>query len=287
MVLYINDEKIDFTLEGGEKAGDIYDSVRTFLSGSERLVYSFMIDNLETDPQDSSWRQRDVSEIEKIDVTALTETEYRLTGILTVAEFINFLIHSISENKIEGLRELVKEYPSISRNIPVFVQGEKGELIKEHLDMLMEKSGLTKSELDNEYRKEFLSEIEKVSELIKSAAREIEDPMKELENSIKAVNLLNPKLSDVSLLLQTGKDKDAMDIVISLTEILQKIIGLLTLFNSDNIDIDKLNNILNELVEAFDAGDSILIGDLLEYEISPILSDLTEQFERLKEREDD
>ncbi|RQV98503.1 MAG: hypothetical protein EH225_13140 [Calditrichaeota bacterium] len=287
MILYINEEAIEFTLEGGEKAGDIFESVRAFLSESDRLIYSFLIDNEETDPEDISWKNRDIDRIEKIEVAALTEMEYRLTGILTVAEFINFLIHSISENKISGLKDLVDDYPSISDNIPVFVRGEKGVLIKEYLDNLMQRSGLLKSELDNSYRQEFLSEIEKISELVKSAAREIENPLHELENSIKAANLLIPKLADVSLFLQTGKDKEAMDIVISLTEILQKIVGLLSLYNTDNIDIDKLNSILSELVEAFDAGDFILIGDLLEYEITPILSEMADRFEEITKREDE
>jgi len=284
--LFINDEKIDFTLEGGEKAGDIYDSVRSFLTDSERHIYSFLINDIETDPEETIWRDLNVQQIDKIQVTALTETEYRLTGILTVAEFLNFLIQSVSENTLGGLKDLLGDYSSISRNIPVFIKGEKGLLIKEHLDSLMNKSGLINLEIKDSYRKEFLLEINKILELVKSAAREIEDPLKELENSIKAVNLINPKLADVSLLLQTGKDKEAMDIVIGLTEILHKIMGLLSLFNSDNIDIDKLNSILNELVEAFNAGDSVLIGDLLEYEISPILSDLMEQFEEIRKREE-
>lgn len=285
MTLFINEELVDFTLEGKEKAGDVYDSIKEFLSVSNRMIYSFLVDGKETDPEEVHWRDKTLIQIDKIEVIALTESEYRLTGLLTIAEYINFFIRSVSENRLNDLTELLKDYDSISLNITLFVPGEQGLVLKSHFDTVMEKSGLLSGTFNENYKKDFLLEIDKVSELIQSAAREIEDPINELGHAIKAAETLNPDLSEVSLLLQTGKDNEAMKIVVKLTEVLQKIIRLFTIYNTDNIDIEKLNTVLKEMVEAFNAGDSILIGDLLEYEVSPFLEKLSEYFDNLKQKE--
>ena len=44
MTIFINDQEIDFTLEGGEKALEIYESLRTFLQDSGYYIYAFSID---------------------------------------------------------------------------------------------------------------------------------------------------------------------------------------------------------------------------------------------------
>lgn len=286
MTIYINDEQIDFTLEGGEKAWDIYESIRGFLSQSQMLVYSFLIDGKETDPEDKSWAGLDTEKIKKIEVTALTEDEFRLTGLLTVAEYINFLTRSVAEGKLDEIGSVIDDYPSIIRNISILVKGEQGQLLSDHLEAVMKRSGLLDGQFNESYKSDFLKEVEGISEIINSASREISDPLSELDKSIKALDLLKPKLADVSLLLQTGKDREAMNIIISLTEFLQKIIRLLSLFDTDNIDMERFNSVLSELVEAFDAGDSVLIGDLLEYEISPLLEQMADAYAEIRKREE-
>ena len=45
---------------------------------------------------------------------------------------------------------------------------------------------------------------------------------------------------------------------------------------------NELNGFLKELIDAFQINDSVLIGDLLEYEIAPRLEGLIQFIERLK-----
>lgn len=281
MTLLINDQDVNFTLEGGECASDIYKSVNSFLKESGHLIYSFCIDGIETDPENQSiWQNKKTSEIEKIEITALTEKEFLLTGLLTVAEYINLLTRAITEESLGTIDDLMTEYPSIAKNIPVLIKGTRGLLIADHLTKILKNSGLLNEGLKIEYRDTILTEIAQITELINSEAREIENPQTELISSISVLENLIPQLNDVSILLQTGKDQQAMTLIIALTELLQKILRLISIFNTDNLIIDnkkydpfsaELNSTLNELAEAFDAKDSVLIGDLLEYEITPKL----------------
>lgn len=287
MTILINDQEIEFTLEGGEKASEIYDSLKNFLRESGYLVYSFVLDGIPTDPEEMDiWGDKKKTEINRIEVTALTDTEYRLTGLLTIAEYINFLAKSVSDGDFSFLNGFDEDYPSILKNINLFLPGELGMLVGEQLEKTIKKSGLLIKNFDGAFRNEFLKEIGGIAELIDMTAREIEDPKRELEASFKALQIIKPRLSDVSLLLQTGKDRGAMEIIINLTEILNKIFRLLNIFNTDNINTEKLNSVLGELADAFSSGDSVLIGDLLEYEISPLLGDLEEVVEEIRKTEE-
>lgn len=297
MVILINEQEVDFTLEGGEKISDIYNSINTFLNESDHLIYAFTIDGRETDPLNRElWDNLKVKDIKKIEVTALTRKEYLLTGLLTVAEYINLLLRSVTENSEETLNDLIPEYSSIINNIPLLIKGTHGVQIREHMNRIMNNSGLLQGSLIPEYREEFLKEISGIAELIHSASREIEDPRTELSSSIEILKAIIPELNEVSILLQTGKDNQAMGIIIKFTELLQKILRIISFFNTDNININgvnyeyfsiQLNSILNELAEAFDAKDSVLIGDLLEYEISPKLESLSDIVNFIGNREDE
>ncbi|HUI69350.1 MAG TPA: hypothetical protein VL354_02445, partial [Spirochaetia bacterium] len=80
------------------------------------------------------------------------------------------------------------------------------------------------------------------------------------------------KLPEVSVLLQTGKDKQAMDTIIGFTDSVQAVLALVPFLAPDperGRMIAELTPILRDLVAAFDAKDSVLIGDLLEYEVAP------------------
>ena len=297
MNILINEQEVDFTLEGDETAIEIYQSVNSFLQESKHLIYSFVIDGNETDPESKTdWMNLKSSDIEKIEITALTEKEYLLTGLLTVAEYINLLLRAVSEDSDVLLKDLMSEYPSIIKNIPTLVKGNQGQLISQHMNTIMSNSGLLTGNFISEYKDNFLKEIMKIAELINAAAREIEDPKSELESTLDVVQKLIPQINEVSILLQTGKDKQAMGLIIQLTELLQKILRIITLFNTDNINIDgdsldnfsiELNSVLNELAEAFYAKDSVLIGDLLEYEITPKLELLPEMAKSIKLMEDE
>lgn len=286
MTILINEQEVNFTLEGEEKALEIYKAINQWLKESKHLIYSFQIDGIETDPEEQSlWKNKKSSDIEKIEVTALSEKEYLLTGLLTVAEYINLLLRAVSQNSVEVISDLMIEYPSIIKNIPLLIKGNQGLLISEHMNKIINKSGIKDGKFEEDFKESFIGEISTISELINNAAKEIEDPKTELTATLKVVLKLIPEINEISVLLQTGKDKKAMGLIITLTELLQKILRIISLFNTDNIIINgtsldifssELNSILNELAEAFDANDSVLIGDLLEYEISPKLEMLPE-----------
>jgi len=91
------------------------------------------------------------------------------------------------------------------------------------------------------------------------------------------------ELREVSLLLQTGRDKPAMDIVIRFADTVQSLMDVLPFLASDPERarlLTELTPVLRELVAAFGSRDSVLIGDLLEYEVAPRLEKIAPLLEK-------
>ena len=98
------------------------------------------------------------------------------------------------------------------------------------------------------------------------------DPEDEARAVILRLKGTKAEMEQVALLLQTGKDAEAMQYIITCTEYILKALRLLVLApKSEDIKSfrDELNSVLLELKEAFTVKDSVLIGDLMEYEIRP------------------
>ncbi len=104
--------------------------------------------------------------------------------------------------------------------------------------------------------------------------------------TIDVTNRSIEEIGEVAVLLQTGKDRQAMETIIRFSELFQCLVRIfsslkLTAKNHSRIGgksfdtfFTELNLMLEELLEAFNHQDSVLIGDLLEYEIAPRLEEL-------------
>ncbi len=95
-----------------------------------------------------------------------------------------------------------------------------------------------------------------------------------IETAITAISELLPSLTQHSILLQTGKHSEAMKILeLFCDQFSLALRALPNLTRGDStairLAIEEMTPFLHELAGAFETGDSVLIGDLLEYEICP------------------
>ena len=101
---------------------------------------------------------------------------------------------------------------------------------------------------------------------------------------------LSEQLSDLSVKLQSGKDKEASDLISNLAAFLDKFCHTVTLsslfpekFGSMKINGNSIkeffsdfSQILNDFKQSIEEKDSVTMGDLAAYEISPRLSSISE-----------
>ena len=77
--------------------------------------------------------------------------------------------------------------------------------------------------------------------------------------------------------LQTGRDREAMAVVTDLCDAVQRLLPLVPFLPRDpgrERLVTELNATLRDLLAAFEAKDTVLIGDLAEYEVAPRLAGL-------------
>jgi hypothetical protein len=86
-----------------------------------------------------------------------------------------------------------------------------------------------------------------------------------------------PLLSEVPVQLATGRDRQAMQTIATAAELLQTLLALVPrlppLADRQKL-FTELNGVFRDVIAAFDARDTVLIGDLLEYEAAPRLGEL-------------
>ncbi|MBU0936403.1 MAG: hypothetical protein KKI09_09315 [Spirochaetes bacterium] len=128
---------------------------------------------------------------------------------------------------------------------------------------------------------DFLLNMERTCSFFKERRQEAEDPELAMHNAAKLFMALRDDLSKVAVRLQTGKDAEAMHTMVLIVELINKTVRILPDFisvsdqelNIDGLNVqdfyESFNTVLRELMEAFEHKDSVLIGDLAEYEILP------------------
>ncbi len=90
------------------------------------------------------------------------------------------------------------------------------------------------------------------------------------------VNLINGIEKAVEY-FQEGEERKGCDLIFPITEGIQWMSDALVVtkdIHKQDIDLKNINEKLNEIVEALENRDFILIGDLFQYELTPILKDI-------------
>lgn len=90
------------------------------------------------------------------------------------------------------------------------------------------------------------------------------------------VNLLNG-INKAIEYFQAGEDRKGYDLIPSIADGIQWVSEALTVtkeIHKQDLNLQNINEKLIEIVDAMENGDYILIGDLFQYELTPILEDI-------------
>ena len=293
----INDQPIEFTLENEKNLGDIIEGVKTWLGETGFQITSIEHDGNVINPdivQKETWEQEPISNITSINVTVLSPVEQYGQNLHTIYQFITLLSRGLAAGNMALINQLKEELPQIIEHLDEYI-GPGGNYGKA-LEQLVKSSGVLDGELKPQVQKlkEFCGSL---MIILGSRMNELTNPFEELKLTARALKEVVPKLPDVSVLLQTGRDREAMGSIIEFAEISEKLIRLYrvlkdqgyTQFEDTTIDnqgfsdfYSDLNGIFLELEEAFNSRDSVLIGDLLEYEVAPRTEKLIEYIDAIE-----
>ncbi len=299
--ILVNSVPFDVTIEDEQTIGEVVAGISGWLKNNEYSITGIEIDGKRADLLDKeSWKDISIHSSKTINLVASSFLEQRNEHLTILLDYIIMFKQALASANLEVVRQLLAEYGPVRGSVdPLINPGESGEPLAARFDQLLAASGLALGK-PGPQALALIDFFRNLEILIRDRLDEVQNPRKELDNAVAALREIVPVLEDLPILLQTGKDSEAMQQIVTFTELYGKLTRLFPYLKAC-CDIDllgegdspqigtlyqELNPILAELTDAFDSSDAVLIGDLVEYEIAPRISTLCTEIESaLKESE--
>ncbi len=318
MDIIINDEKIDYKIENERNLGDILTGLEIWITKNGGIINCISVD--ETDiPLECplEYKVKSISSVNRLKIKTSPKFEYAVDTIKMTGEYISKIIGEYIdsrdveqyENTLDGI-QLVCE--GVNRSLQALylrdlvIVNENGRTLRDILsdlrtvtatyeDKYIDYDGAAKLK---DLLQELLRILPKVVgwAIMKSSLRDNERNsvegsflrtiFKDLENiSKKAMN----RFESIAENLQIGKDREALEDLCFVAELLDEIIYVLQFFISaydmdgdllskSGIGIEplfnKISHWLKEVEKSFKNGDLVSVGDMLEYELKPLFQEI-------------
>jgi hypothetical protein len=264
MDIRINGKQADITLEGEKTLGELLSALESWLRGSGHRISGLKL-NGERVGEDSLDRafNRDLGTVESLDLETSSWAEHAAQSIASLYGLLAELENAAYQER-ESLREKWAALPGAR-----FLHSEIPELWA-----MADRSFAGEGAAPGELRA-----------LLEERLRELENPRRELAAAAPLVESLAGRLKDLPLELQTGKDRRASETMGIFSTLAEKLVRLFNLLKieglfPENITVEgtpvldyigEFDSTLKELIRAYEEGDTVLVGDLAEYELAPRL----------------
>ena len=286
MVITLNSEPFDVTIENEKTLDELISGLSDWLGKSGYVITDVVRNDTELTLYEGKWGNTPLDTIEKLDIKAISESDKYISDLQTLYQYITMLHNSITTGNKTLTEDLLLELPFIESSMDFFF-GKNNKTAYE-TGQLKKLISNFHGENDNQ---PLILLLQNITLILKNRIKELTSPFTALLETAEKLQQLIPEISDVSVMLQTGDDKKAIDSVLKFIELSENLIMIFPFLRdfgytditkesinkeSFNDFFKEFNGILKELVTAFDINDSILIGDLMEYEIVPKVTRLME-----------
>jgi len=265
MIIRINGQTLDYTLTNEKTLLEIVAGIEQWLSNSGHRLSELQIDGqvISVSMMEETLK-REISTVKSIDIRTNAIAELTAACLMSIQQDINTYENLNFDEKAKFL-ETWKTSPQA-----VFISGEMPDFYS-NLEITFSNNGIT---------------VEAMRMITEEVQREVTDPVKELENIEPILTEICNKLVELPLNIQTGKDLLAAKTIELFSSITEKIIRIFYQLNIQGylqqvekakktaVEFNDFKNVLTELLEAFEKHDTIIIGDIAEYEASPKLKEL-------------
>jgi hypothetical protein len=286
----IDDQPLDVTLETEETLSQVIMGVSSYLMGHGLIITGLDVDDnaLELD-QLAVWGDREIEGIREIHLRTQAHWELSLNHLHLVHQFLEDWHSALSAKDDDRVRALATNQSDLAGHLEEHIALIFNDLPSSAFESLFSVAGNPELMARPEGGPDALmKELDILIPLIEQRLAEMNQPARVAAATATLVTGMLPGLQEISVMLQTGRDQEAMAILFRFTESLEKLLRTLphlarvdqsfnSVYHRDSTLVAAgadLNERLHELVEAFDSEDTVLIGDLLEYEIVPRIEQL-------------
>ena len=264
MEILINGKPADIKLDTEKNLGDVLQGIELWISPGGNRINGIKLDglNLENDSLEEAF-PKNINNIGKLEINVSSWRQlaqealsvlYNTILLYMKAEFNERSIIAENWHNSASARFMADDISDIFQMASLTLKGE----------------GITPSEL---------------TILIDSRLREITFPQHEVHALLDPVKSTATRMEELPLDMQTGKDKRAAETMQIFAGIGEKLFRILSYYKLEGLSLDTLmidtlpaqtfinefNSALKELSAAFENRDSVLAGDIAEYELAPRL----------------
>jgi len=263
MEIRINGQAVDITLDNEKTVGEIISGLDNYLADCWHRLSGLSIDG------------------QAVEISSMEDAFSREINNVKV---IDLYTHSLAELYVLTLMELmgnIEEYKSSHEDKNKYYKNwEESACAKFAAEQMPDLFAL--------YDNAFCgggTDLNVLHSLTEERLREVKQPEQELANMHSPIEEICARLVDLPLDIQTGKDRRAAETIQIFTGITEKIFRILRQIDIQGLMqntekektvqlIEDFNLSVREFSQAFEKQDTVLMGDLAEYEIAPRLKEL-------------
>lgn len=288
MELKVNGEAIDVTLEHEKSAFDVIYALIHQFEDKNMLVSSVEIDGKFYPFDDPALKDLQIDSIEHMNVEVSDKESLIISLLVETKNILTKIAYDMKTNGFSHVKEFNELLTWVSETVKTINQLALFNMVESKL--LISTIHQIVEYINSNQKDE--KKIDSLAGIISSLIRYIEAMELKItsnfsvtkEEMVEAIQNGVAILPEIAESFQVGKDKDALDKIHSIISVLElcciylkKNIAHFSAEVKDEIDslYEEINTLLTQVVEAFENGDLVLLGDLLEYE-------LPEKFETYK-----
>lgn len=283
MRITVNGRPLAMEAKEDSSLGEVLAGADDLIEKTGSVIVSLKVDGEEIDAESyATVSARPCSSVGEIEIGAEDSAAVRIRALETLLELLSIAGGSASDEA----PELQRDWPSIRNGAADICEAFAGLFSSDELSFvklfseLLDKAG---DNPDRAVRVEISAQAGRLSSLFAERLAELRSPAAEMRAAAALFGETSSQLGDLPVLLQTGREGEAMKAVLYFIEIFNKVIRILPELRRTGIDTssiriegkplpefyDAFNEVLRELIDGLEHRDAVLIGDLAEYEVLP------------------
>jgi hypothetical protein len=264
MNIFINEKPADIALDTEKTLGEVMAGIESWIAPTGSRIRGVCINTNEISSDAlGDALLLDISGIQRLDICIRPWREFAAEAMINLYETCTLDNGAAFDTRTEITETWLKGVAArfLASEIPELFKLSKGTLTGQ---------GLPVSDL---------------SAILEERLKEITDPEAETSAAEEQVKIVAGRMEEIPLDLQTGKDQHAAETVKLFSVLSEKLFRIFFIHKSEgllteNFMIDGLpvrsfiqefNTALNDLLSAYENGDTIFVGDIAEYELGPRL----------------
>jgi len=283
MRITVNGRPLVLEAREGGSLGELLAGADDVIEKSGSVIVSLKVDGRDVDAEGyAEVSGLPASSVGDVEIRAEDSAAVRIRALETLLELLALAGSSASDDSPERHRD----WPGIRAGASDMSDAFAGLFPADELSFvklfsdLLDKAG---DEPDRASRIEISAQADRIRSLFSERLAELRDPAGEMRAAAALFAEKSSELAELPVLLQTGKEPQAMKAVLYFIEIFNKVIRILPELRRAGIDTssiriegrplpefyDSFNEVLRGLIDGLEHRDAVLIGDLAEYEVLP------------------